>query len=407
MSITRHRRSSIFMALGALVGTFLIGQPARGAMSVVTGTVSSSNGAIASGQVAFFATCQDYEQSNYAAWDDISGGEYSVNIPDGTYRVGIRPGDGTGAGTSWHNAKASCEQADVVTVNGYTNQPLVSLPGSEVTGTVSSSNGPVTDGVVMLYATCQVLGNLHWQQAIPPAIHYAGAATIIDGRYRVTVPDGTYRVLIQQRNSEHGALRSWHNAKPTCDQADVVTISGNTSQNLVATAGFVVSGTVRSTNGRVSSGYVHFFTTCQEHADQSFEFFGTYRALVFAGTYRVLISPDGDTGARESWYSTKPTCEQADAITVIGNTTQDLLTLPGKQTVKKPPASLKKGKSATLAKTSSARTRVRWTSITKQVCTVKKSDVTALKRGKCVVRASVPKTSAFPAYAKRFTIRVR
>lgn len=410
MFIERHRRCFIFMALGALVGATLIGQPAQGAMAVVTGTVSSSNGAVATGDLSFFATCQDYEAylstgEGNAAYDGIAGGEYSVNIPDGTYRVVIRPHHGTGAGTSWHNAKATCEQADVVTVNGYTALNLVALPGSDVTGTVSSSNGPVTTGRVTFYAKCQ---GLRHPGFYPGPGLYADEASIVGGTYTVTVPAGTYRVDIQQPNySEHGALRSWHNAKPTCDQADVVTVSGNTTQNLVAAAGFVVSGTVSSRNGRVSSGYVRFFTTCQEHADQSFEFFGTYRVLVFAGTYRVLISPDGDTGARESWHSTKRTCDQADVVTVSGNTTQDLLTLPGKQTVQEPPARLNKGKRAALAKTSSAGTPVRWKSFTKKVCTVKKSDVTALKRGKCIVRASAPKTSAFPAYAKKFTIRVR
>jgi hypothetical protein len=213
--------------------------------------------------------------------------------------------------------------------------------------------------------------------------------------------------FIHQPNySEHGALRSWHNARTACEQADVVTVSGNTRKNLVAKAGFTVNGEVRSRNGRVSSGYVSFFTTCEERPSHSSEFFGPYKALVFAGTYRVLISPDADTGARLSWHSAKRTCEQADMITVSGNTTENLLALPDKQTVQKPPARLKKGKSAALAKTSSAGTRVRWKSITKKVCTVKKSDVKALTKGKCVLRASVPKTSDFPAYTRKFTIRV-
>jgi len=38
---------------------------------------------------------------------------------------------------------------------------------------------------------------------------------------------------------------------------------------------------------------------------------------------------------------------------------------------------------------------------------VKKSEVKALTKGKCVLRASVPKTSDLPAYTKKFTIRVR
>ena len=318
MSITWHRPSIVFMAVGALVGTIIVGQPAQGTISVVTGTVSSSNGPVATGDVSFFATCEDYDASQgtgegRAAYDAVVGGEYSVNIPDGTYRVVIMPHHGFGAGTSWHNAKATCEQSDVITVDGYTVQNLVAQPGSDVTGTVSSSDGPVTTGRVTFYATCQVLRHPGFY---PGQWLYADEAYIDGGKYTVTVPDGTYRVDIQQPNySEHGALSSWHNAKAACEQADVVTVSGNT--------------------------------------------------------------------------------------------TQDLLALPGKQTVKTPPARLKKGKGAALAKTSSAGTRVRWKSLTNKVCTVKMAEVRSLKKGRCVLRASVPKTSAFPAYAKKFTIRVR
>ena len=411
MSITWHRPSIVFMALGALVGTIIVGQPAQGTISVVTGTVSSSNGPVATGNVSFLATCEDYDVSQgagegRAAYDAVVGGEYSVNIPDGTYRVVIMPHHGFGAGTSWHNAKATCEQSDVITVDGYTVQNLVAQPGSDVTGTVSSSDGPVTTGRVTFYATCQVLRHPGFY---PGQWLYADEAYIDGGKYTVTVPDGTYRVDIQQPNySEHGAVRSWHNAKAACEQADVVTVSGNTTQNLVAKAGFIVDGTVRSLNGRVTSGYVSFFTNCQEQPSYSSEFSGpTYKALVFAGDYRVLISPDADTGARKSWHSAKSTCEQADVVTVSGNTTQDLLALPGKQTVKTPPARLKKGKGAALAKTSSAGTRVRWKSLTNKVCTVKMAEVRSLRKGRCVLLASVPKTSAFPAYAKKFTIRVR
>ena len=42
---------------------------------------------------------------------------------------------------------------------------------------------------------------------------------------------------------------------------------------------------------------------------------------VLDGSGRVLISPDADTGARKSWHSAKSTCEQADVVTVSGNTT--------------------------------------------------------------------------------------
>ncbi len=145
MSITRRLYSIIFVAIAALVGAVLLGQPALGVDSTVTGTVTSSNGPVAAGRVGFYATCQDYQDYNPAGYADFTSGTYEVIVPDGTYRVWIVPYS-AGVIESWHSAKPTCAEANVVTVSGNTPLNLVALPGSTVTGTVSSSNGPVTQG---------------------------------------------------------------------------------------------------------------------------------------------------------------------------------------------------------------------------------------------------------------------
>ncbi len=130
-------------------------------------------------------------------------------------------------------------------------------------------------------------------------------------------------------------MRSWHNAKRTCAEATVVTVSGNGTQDLVAMAGRTVTGTVSSSNGPVDSGAVFFFATCQDYEDwypadyTQFWDGDPYSVTVADGTYRVWIWPDDGTGALESWHSAKPSCDQADVVTVSGNTTQDLVAVPG------------------------------------------------------------------------------
>lgn len=78
-----------------------------------------------------------------------------------------------------------------------------------------------------------------------------------------------------------------------------------------------------------------------------------------------------------------------------------------KQTVKSPPAKLKKAKSAKLARTTSQDTKITWKSSTKKVCTVKQFKVKAKKKGKCRISATAPAVPGFTAFTKRYTIRVK
>ncbi len=78
-----------------------------------------------------------------------------------------------------------------------------------------------------------------------------------------------------------------------------------------------------------------------------------------------------------------------------------------KQTVKKPPAKLKKGKTAKLARTTAQGAKVTWKTSTKKMCKVNKSKVTAKKKGKCKLSANAPATPSFTAFTKRYTIRVK
>ena len=81
--------------------------------------------------------------------------------------------------------------------------------------------------------------------------------------------------------------------------------------------------------------------------------------------------------------------------------------LKGSQTVKKPPAKIKQGKSAKLAKTTAQGARVTCKSTTKKVCSVKRSKVKGLKKGKCGLTATAPSVGTFLAYSQKFTVRVK
>ena len=80
---------------------------------------------------------------------------------------------------------------------------------------------------------------------------------------------------------------------------------------------------------------------------------------------------------------------------------------PVAQSVKKPPAKLKKGKKAKLAKKTTQGAKVTWKTSTKKVCTVKKYKVTAKKKGKCKLSAKAPAITGYTAFSKKYTIKVK
>ena len=77
------------------------------------------------------------------------------------------------------------------------------------------------------------------------------------------------------------------------------------------------------------------------------------------------------------------------------------------QTMKKPPAKLKKGKKAKLAKQTRQGAKISWRSNTKKICSVKKRTVKAKKKGACKISATAPAIPGYAAFTRKYTIRVR
>jgi uncharacterized delta-60 repeat protein len=78
-----------------------------------------------------------------------------------------------------------------------------------------------------------------------------------------------------------------------------------------------------------------------------------------------------------------------------------------KQSAKKPPAKVKKGKRAKLAKRTRQGAKLKWKSSTKKVCVVKKTTLRTKRKGKCVVRAKAPAVGGIKAFSKKYVIKVK
>lgn len=401
MSVPVRPRSIIFVAVGSLIGAVLLAQPAHGQTFTVSGTVGSSNLPVASGKVFFYATCQDYDDDEPADVDVFDQGHYSVTVPSGTYRVRIDPDAGTGALPSFHNAKSGCDQADVLTVTGNTTVVLVALPEwFNVSGSVASANGPITQASVYFYASCQDAA-LRLDADHDASLEY--------GTYRVTVPAGVYRVLIKP--SATRAVTSWHDARMTCEEATPVVVSADSLINLNTAALYTVTGSVRSANGAVQSGSVGVYTDCQAFATKTridgggLSVSGTYSVDVPPGTYVFYARVSSPPLTVTSWHGPAMACEKATPVTISADTTLDL-TLMGRQRVKGSLQNLKLDKRKALAKRTIQGARVTWTVTTPKVCRVKKSTLVGRREGRCKVRATAPEIAGYTAFSQLFWVHV-
>jgi hypothetical protein len=403
MPITNRLRIFILVAIGALIGAVLCAPPSQGAAFTVSGTVRSGNGPVTSGMVFFFATCHDYNDNTYAGMDAFDHGTYSVTVPSGTYVVGIAPGEGTGALLSFHSAKSSCSEADLVSVTGNTTLDLIaSAEWFDVSGSVASGKGPINQASVYFYASCE---DFAAQQDVDHD------SSLDYGTYQVTVPAGAYRVLIRPWSGGQ-VVMSWHDAKMTCEQATPVVVNADSLINLNAAALYTVTGSAHSASGVVSSGSVGAYTDCQAFATKTRTDGGTLSGGAFSvdlppGTYLFYARVSNPPTTVTSWHGPSMTCEKAIPVTITGDTVLDL-TLMGIQRVKRPaPKGLKLGHHKALAKRTKQGARVTWKVLTPKVCSVKKFSLSGRKgKRQCKVRATAPETGGYAPFSELFWVQV-
>jgi hypothetical protein len=364
----------------------------------VTGIAKTAAGPVPFGTIRAYANCADYRTGvtnsigSSGIFPDGTGG-YSLELPVGTYRIFLM-----GPSRSWHDAKATCEEATEVTVTAPMDLDLVGLPPLTVTGSVSSANGAITQASVWFFRSCQ--------DQRPNNNDYAVAGWMLEGgKFKVMLPAGTYRVRIDVFPGQH-ARPSWHSAKTSCEDASEFVVTESGTRDLTAAAESTLSGSVRSKRGPIQSGTLQFYSDCQAEPVASTEIqAGTYKFALLNGTYRVFIRPFSGYGY-QSWHSAQPTCAKAAQISVTGDATVNLMPLTNVQRVKRPPQRIKRGKQIRLAKVTNRGTAVTWTSATRKICKVRKSTLTGTKVGRCKISAQSQPRLDLVTYTKTFRIRV-
>ncbi len=311
--------------------------------SDVTGTISTANGPVGDGWVEFYADCDAWEAVTPTAETPFTGGSYTVTVPDGTYKAVIVPDNGQGAGNSWHEEASSCAEATVLTVTGATEEDLRAQVGFDVTGTITSGDGPVTSAGVGFYRSC----------AEAAGGRTTGWTTFDESdTYRVTVPAGTYRVYIYPiRRPGNFGEESWHAAKETCQEADVITV-------------------------------------------------GSPRQLDLSALPAPVDPSPSPTPTTTPTPTPTPTPPPTGAPPPPAPP-------QSAQSAASPAKKVRKGKKVSLAPRTRQGQPLTWRSATKKICTVKGTRVKTRKRGKCRVTGTARGSATLLPYSGTFTITVK
>jgi hypothetical protein len=251
-----------------------------------------------------------------------SGGNYSLNIPAGTYKVHFSPSASIGYyAPEWYSNKSNFEIADSVTVTAL--QTTSSINGQlEIGGTIS---GRITDpsgikGIANVYVSASDLIH-NWME---------GSSTDIIGRYSFNVPVGVYKVefhpllFIRGTGSRYYAPE-WYNNRSHFQVADLVTVTAFQTTfkiNGRFEIGGAISGCVTDTSGNAIAGvYVQVY----DQNDKGIVFGtvttdskGFYSIILAPGNYKVGFFPGADDDGNYSpeWHNNKSNFQSADVVTI-------------------------------------------------------------------------------------------
>jgi hypothetical protein len=278
---------------------------------LISGTVTSAAGGVALENVfvgAFKATglCCDYV--NGTGTD--AAGKYALTVPDSAaYRLMFYPSDGTHLSEWWNNA-TSFELGTDIAVSGadLSGKDAVLAAGTKITGTVTASGGaPLASVWVGAY-----------DATLPCCTWIAGSGTDSAGKYTLTVPSGSYKLMFYPFMGT--SLSEWWDDKADFASATAIVVGGTsvTGKDAQLATGRLISGTVTAVTGGAALagvGVVVLDSACTNWVTSaSTDAAGSYAAVVGNGSYRVSFQPP--PGYLGEWYDDKPSCAAATTLTV-------------------------------------------------------------------------------------------
>jgi hypothetical protein len=206
-----------------LVGTLLVGvlgiSPAHAVSGgTISGTVTDADGPLEAVSVDAYVLEDGDWTAHDAAFTDGSG-EYSLDLPVGTYRIGFND-YGTHVEEFWDDVSTVQEAESIdVTDGGSARADAELVDYSHITGSVTDAAGQGLEGVDV-WALVK-LGD-EWD-------FVANATTNEFGAYSLDeLVEGTYRVEFEAGTSEAPLYEAWNN-KGSFEEADDISVGPDTT----------------------------------------------------------------------------------------------------------------------------------------------------------------------------------
>lgn len=278
----------------------------------ISGRVTNASGA---GIANVYVAAPDL----YGRWTPGSftdpNGDYSFNMPVGTYNVHFSPSVTSGYyAPEWYHGKGSLEIPDWVTVTAFQTTVNINAQleaGGEISGRVTSRSGK---GVANVYVYAVDPNYLSWID---------GSSTDSNGNYNFNLPAGNYKVRFGS-TSKGFSVPEWYDNKSDLQGADLVTVTAQMTSIINAKLdriGGEISGRVIDDWGNGIAGvYVKAYdldnSTIVINSTMT-NSKGFFTIPLAEGKYKVgfFPGPEAENLAPE-WYNDKSDFGSADAVAV-------------------------------------------------------------------------------------------
>jgi carboxypeptidase family protein len=301
----------------------------------VVGTITSDGttpvaGAFVSAFVGGNADCCSWAAGTAA--DDH--GNYSLDLPTGTYRLNFSGPRSSDVLPRWYDGGSGVRDfdnaVDVVVAVGAadTSVNMTLINGTVISGTVLDGSGnPIASVGVGAFLGGDDARCCKWS---------AGTATLGDGSFAVVVPDGTYRVQFFPPGGS-GFIERWWTSDGSgasrFGQAEDVIVAGSDASvgNVTLSSGHELTGKVTdgAGHGVVNAGVGAFSggpgaACCTWVGGGATNADGNYSFVLAEGTYRLQLSPLRGSARSQRWWTASGGASDfgsADDVDVLQDTT--------------------------------------------------------------------------------------
>jgi hypothetical protein len=249
-----------------------------------------------------------------------NNGNYSFNMPAGTYKVHFNPSPSSGYNApAWYDNKANVQLANLVTVSAQVTSIIDAQ--LEIGGTIS---GQVTG------TAGKAIRNVHAEAYDSELNWMGGTSTDVNGKYSFNVSVGIFKLTFSPFPSSGYYAPEWYHSKGYFQVADLVSVKPSqttSSINAELKIGGRIAGRVTDVLGNVVPGV---YVQAYDLNDNTIVFNGTttnseglYTIQLATGDYKVWFFPTPDSGNfQPEWYNNRSNFESADEVQAIKRNTK-------------------------------------------------------------------------------------